>query len=135
MHEKGRKINTAPENEEKLREAVLERYSRTALEVLSTGQISDESCCKSGCCSTGDSDQVTSDLYSRTELGELPTTAVLASLGCVILQPWRSCNLVRKALTLGAEGASTCSSLRSVVELPLLHLSQILNVQILMVNL
>ncbi len=75
-------MNTVPENDEKLREAVRERYSRTALEVLNTGQITDESCCKSGCCSTAESDLVTSDLYSSAELGELPKTATLASLGC-----------------------------------------------------
>ena len=73
-------MNTVPDNDEKLREAVRERYSRTALEVLTTGQITDESCCKSGCCSTGDSDLVTSDLYSSAELDELPITATLASL-------------------------------------------------------
>jgi len=75
-------MNTVPENDEKLREAVRERYSRTALEVLHTGQITDESCCSSSCCSTGNSDLVTSDLYSSEELGELPITATLASLGC-----------------------------------------------------
>jgi len=75
-------MNTVPENDEKLREAVRERYSRTALEVLHTGQITDESCCSSSCCSTGDSNLVTSDLYSSAELGELPIAATLASLGC-----------------------------------------------------
>jgi len=75
-------MNTVPENDEKLREAVRERYSRTALEVLHTGQITDDSCCSSSCCGTGDSDLVTSDLYSSAELDELPITATLASLGC-----------------------------------------------------
>lgn len=75
-------MNTVPENDEKLREAVRERYSRTALEVLQTGQITDESCCSSSCCSTKGSDLVTSDLYSSEELGELPIRASLASLGC-----------------------------------------------------
>ena len=62
-------MNTVPENDEKLREAVRERYSRTALEVLYTGQITVESCCSSSCCSTGDSDLVTSDLYSSARIG------------------------------------------------------------------
>jgi SAM-dependent methyltransferase len=75
-------MNTVPENDEKLREAVRERYSRTAFEVLHTGQIKDESCCSSSCCSTGDSNLVTSDLYTSAELGELPIAATLASLGC-----------------------------------------------------
>src|SRR5438094_2989463 len=82
IRERDEKMNTVPENDEKLREAVRERYSRTALEVLNTGQITDESCCSSGCCGTGDSDLVTGDLYSNAELGELPSAATLASLGC-----------------------------------------------------
>jgi arsenite methyltransferase len=77
-----KEMNTVPENDEKLREAVRERYSRTALEVLDTGQITDDSCCSSSCCGTGDGDLVTSDLYSSAELDELPITATLASLGC-----------------------------------------------------
>ena len=97
-------MNTAPENEEKLRKAVRERYSRTALEVLHTGQITDESCCKSGCCSTGESDHVTSDLYSRTELGELPTTAVLASLGCGNPTALAELRPGEKVLDLGSGG-------------------------------
>jgi arsenite methyltransferase len=75
-------MNTVPESGEQLREAVRERYSRTALEVLNTGQITAESCCSSSCCSPGDSDLVTSELYSSVELGELPAAATLASLGC-----------------------------------------------------
>src|SRR5207253_6348182 len=82
QHEKGRKMNTIPESDEQLREAVRDRYSRTALEVLKTGQITAESCCSSSCCSPGDSNLVTSDLYSSAELSELPTAATLASLGC-----------------------------------------------------
>jgi len=97
-------MNTVPENEEKLREAVRERYSRTALEVLHTGQITEESCCKSGCCSTGDSDLVTSDLYSRTELGELPITAALASLGCGNPTALAELKPGEKVLDLGSGG-------------------------------
>lgn len=75
-------MNTVPKSDEQLREAVRERYSRTALEVLSTGQITSESCCSSSCCSPLDNSPVTSELYSNAELGELPVTAALASLGC-----------------------------------------------------
>jgi len=75
-------MNTAPNSEEQLREAVRERYGRTALEVLSTGQTAVDSCCSSSCCSPVDSSPVTSELYSSAELGELPITAALASLGC-----------------------------------------------------
>jgi arsenite methyltransferase len=79
---KAEKMNTVPKSDEQLREAVRERYSRSALEVLSTGQITAESCCSSSCCSPVESSPVTSQLYSNAELGELPITATLASLGC-----------------------------------------------------
>jgi len=75
-------MNTVPKSDEQLREAVRERYSRTALEVLNTGQASAESCCSSSCCSPIDSSFVTSELYSSVELSELPGAATLASLGC-----------------------------------------------------
>ncbi len=75
-------MNTAPNSDEQLREAVRERYGRTALEVLSTNQTPVNSCCSSSCCSPVDSSPVTSELYSNTELGELPVAAALASLGC-----------------------------------------------------
>ncbi|MGZ3608491.1 MAG: arsenite methyltransferase [Ktedonobacteraceae bacterium] len=97
-------MNTVPENEVKLREAVSERYSRTALEVLHSGQIADESCCKSGCCSTGDSDRVTSDLYSCAELSELPITAALASLGCGNPTALAELKPGEKVLDLGSGG-------------------------------
>jgi arsenite methyltransferase len=97
-------MNTVPENDEKLREAVRERYSRTALEVLNTGRITDESCCSSGCCSTGDSNIVTSDLYSSAELGELPGAATLASLGCGNPTALAELKPGEKVLDLGSGG-------------------------------
>jgi arsenite methyltransferase len=69
--------------EERVRKAVRERYGRAALSVVEpTGEAS---CCGSGCCgttATGSGDAVTGDLYSASELGELPVAAALASLGC-----------------------------------------------------
>ncbi len=97
-------MNTVPENDEKLREAVRQRYSRTALEVLNTGQVTDESCCSSGCCSTADSDLVTNDLYSSAELGELPGTATLASLGCGNPTALAELKPGEKVLDLGSGG-------------------------------
>ncbi len=97
-------MNTVPESDDKLRQAVRKRYSRTALEVLHTGHIADESCCKSGCCSTGDSDIVTSDLYSSTELDELPITATLASLGCGNPTALAELKPGEKVLDLGSGG-------------------------------
>jgi SAM-dependent methyltransferase len=72
--------------QDQLREAVRQRYAaaatgvarehiatKNALPVLDT----------SGCCSTADTrDVITSDLYAVDEVADLPSAAVLASLGC-----------------------------------------------------
>ncbi|GAC1566599.1 MAG: arsenite methyltransferase [Ktedonobacteraceae bacterium] len=77
-------MGTVPQDGEKLREEVRERYGRSALQVLGTGEPATGGCCGTGssCCGTGNSDAVTGDLYSSAELGELPVAAALASLGC-----------------------------------------------------
>ncbi len=77
-------MTTNPKNDEQLREAVRERYGRTALEVLSASEPKAASCCGADCCGgeKGVGDAVSSDLYSNAELGELPLAAALASLGC-----------------------------------------------------
>jgi ubiquinone/menaquinone biosynthesis C-methylase UbiE len=75
-------MNTAPESDEQLHEAVRERYGRTAMEVLNSGQTSVDGCCSNSCCSSVNGDRVSSDLYSSSELRELPITAALASQGC-----------------------------------------------------
>jgi len=85
-------MGTVPQDDEKLRAEVRERYGRTALQVLGTGEPATDGCCgtsssccgtsSSSCCGTGNGSVVTSDLYSSAELGELPVAAALASLGC-----------------------------------------------------
>ena len=78
-------MGTVPQDGEKLREEVRERYGRTALQVLGTDVPASEGCCGrsgSSCCGTANSDAITSDLYNSAELGELPVAAALASLGC-----------------------------------------------------
>lgn len=93
-------MNTVPNNDEQVREAVRERYRRTALQVLGAGETTAEECCggnaccsntvvsstgsqlQASCCGAGDGTVISSDLYSSAELGELPLTAALASLGC-----------------------------------------------------
>lgn len=69
-----------------IREKVRERYSQSALTVLSgTGAAS---CCGSdsgsACCGTSatSGDSITSNLYVSGEAAEVPTEALLASLGC-----------------------------------------------------
>jgi arsenite methyltransferase len=92
-------MNTVPKSHEQLREAVRERYSRTALEVLNTGQTSAESCC-----SPIDSSFVTSELYSNVELSELPGAATLASLGCGNPTALAELKSGEKVLDLGSGG-------------------------------
>ena len=61
-----------------VKDLVKEKYGQAALRVTSGG-----SCC----CGAAPADQhcaapITSDLYDATQVGQLPDTAVLASLGC-----------------------------------------------------
>jgi arsenite methyltransferase len=59
---------------EQLRDEVRRRYAETALTILDTGQ---------GCCPSGSPDSSFGQaLYDAEERGELPSAAVLASLGC-----------------------------------------------------
>ena len=96
-------MNTVPDNGEQLREAVRERYGRTALQVAGTGTSA--SCCGSDCCGgQGDSGVVTSDLYSSAELGALPITAALASLGCGNPTALAELKPGEKVLDLGSGG-------------------------------
>ena len=73
-------MTTVPQDDEKLREQVRERYGRAALQVTQTS--SRASCCGPDCCSTTEADPVSVGLYNDAELGELPVAAALASLGC-----------------------------------------------------
>lgn len=61
-----------------LKATVREKYSEAALRAASGAK---SSCC-GGSASCGTADPITSDLYSAAEAAVLPTTAVLASLGC-----------------------------------------------------
>src|SRR5437667_2353690 len=96
-------MNTVPDNSEQLREAVRERYGRTALQV--TGTSTSGSCCGSDCCGgQGGSGVVTSDLYSNAELRALPITAALASLGCGNPTALAELKPGEKVLDLGSGG-------------------------------
>jgi arsenite methyltransferase len=98
-------MSSIPKSAEKLREEVRARYSKTARRVLDTAPVDDASCCGPSCCSpsaaaaperveassaarsccatdTIDAKDITSDLYTQMELGEIPVAAALASLGC-----------------------------------------------------
>ena len=96
-------MSTVPDNGEQLREAVRERYGRTALQV--TGTSTSASCCGTDCCGgQGSSDIVTSDLYSSAELSALPVTAALASLGCGNPTALAELKPGEKVLDLGSGG-------------------------------
>ncbi len=61
-----------------IKEIVKEKYGQAALRVASGGS----SCCGASAAMDGCCDPITSNLYDAAQMGELPETAVLASLGC-----------------------------------------------------
>lgn len=68
---------------EELRNTVRARYGQAAIRVQG-GAVS-AGCCESGesaCCSGSSADPITGDLYSALEASEVPSEALLASLGC-----------------------------------------------------
>src|SRR3989441_6479528 len=102
--ERIRSMNTIPNDGEQLRGAVRERYARRALEVLGTEEPGADACCSGGCCSTNNGDAITDDLYSNAELGELPLSAALASLGCGNPTALAALKPGEKVLDLGSGG-------------------------------
>jgi arsenite methyltransferase len=68
-----------------LTEIVQERYGEAARRVMSGEGVPADCCGKSGCCSGAAApscDPITSNLYVSGETAELPSAAILASLGC-----------------------------------------------------
>ena len=61
-----------------IKDVVKEKYGQAALRVSSGGS----SCCGASAALEGCCDPITSNLYDAAQKGELPETAVLASLGC-----------------------------------------------------
>src|SRR5256714_6141666 len=66
-------------NDNELRDTVRAKYGQAALNVMDKKGAG---CCGKGSASTCCSDPITSNLYDAAQTGELPETAVLASLGC-----------------------------------------------------
>jgi SAM-dependent methyltransferase len=61
-----------------VKDLVKEKYGQAALRVTSGGSC----CCGAAPADQHCADPITSDLYDATQVGQLPDTAVLASLGC-----------------------------------------------------
>ena len=61
-----------------IKDAVKDRYGKAALRVVGGGS----GCCGTSASSLGCTDPITSNLYDASQTGELPETAVRASLGC-----------------------------------------------------
>lgn len=93
-------------SDEELRSKVSARYARTALQVLGGEQAGEGACCGSGCCAPGslEEDPITSNLYTQAELGEIPDTATLASLGCGNPTALAELRAGEKVLDLGSGG-------------------------------
>ena len=89
---------------EKLREQVRQRYGESALRVQSgTGSGCCGSSAESGCC-TGSDDPISSDLYTALQANEVPSEALMASLGCGNPTALAKLNPGEKVLDLGSGG-------------------------------
>ncbi|MEO8972760.1 MAG: arsenite methyltransferase [Ktedonobacteraceae bacterium] len=97
-------MSIEPASNEQVRAVVSEKYGQAALQVLNTGTAASSGCCGDNCCGTADGNAITGDLYSVTELGELPAAAALASLGCGNPTALAELHPGEKVLDLGSGG-------------------------------
>lgn len=70
---------------DELTQVVREKYGEAARRVLGGEEVPADCCGKTGCCSGAAApscDPITSNLYATGQTDELPSAAVLASLGC-----------------------------------------------------
>jgi arsenite methyltransferase len=86
---------------ENITEAVKQRYGQAALRVVSGAS---SSCCGGAPADPRHADPITDNLYASAELGELPDTAVLASLGCGNPTALAQLNPGETVLDLGSGG-------------------------------
>ncbi len=102
--ERKQTMSIEPVSNEQVRAVVSKKYGQAALQVLNTGTVASSGCCGDNCCGTADGDAITGDLYSVTELGELPAAAALASLGCGNPTALAELRPGEKVLDLGSGG-------------------------------
>ena len=93
-------LNAAP--------AVTEQKSCCSTDCCSTDTTApiaeQKSCCDNDCCSTTTGDPITNNIYSATELSELPIAAALASRGCGNPTALAELQPGEKVLDLGSGG-------------------------------
>jgi 2-polyprenyl-3-methyl-5-hydroxy-6-metoxy-1,4-benzoquinol methylase len=86
---------------ENITEVVKQKYGQAALRVVSGAS---SSCCGGTPADPNRADPITDNLYASAELGELPDTAVLASLGCGNPTALAQLNPGETVLDLGSGG-------------------------------
>ena len=83
-----------------IKEVVKEKYGQAALRAVTGGN----SCCGAAPSGAACADPITSNLYDETQKGELPETAVIASLGCGNPTALAALNPGETVLDLGSGG-------------------------------
>jgi SAM-dependent methyltransferase len=87
-------------NDTDLKNAVKDKYGQIALRVL---ENENASCCDTTTC-CGGGDPITSDLYDASQAGQMPETALKASLGCGNPTALATLNPGETVLDLGSGG-------------------------------
>ncbi len=83
-----------------IKEVVKEKYGQAALRVTTGGS----SCCGASAASDGCADPITSNLYDTAQAGQIPETALKASLGCGNPTALAQLNAGETVLDLGSGG-------------------------------
>ena len=87
-------------NTETIKEEVQEKYGQAALRVTTGGS----SCCGASAALDGCHDPITSDLYDLAQAGQIPESALKASLGCGNPTALANLNAGETVLDLGSGG-------------------------------
>src|ERR1700722_1173036 len=88
-----------------IKDVVKEKYGQAALRVHGGGS----SCCGASAALGSGCDPITSNLYDASQAGQIPTEAMLASLGCGNPTALAKLSPGEVVLDLGSGGVLTCS--------------------------